>query len=341
MTLRGTRSAPEVLSRAQLLVQPALRRAVERLSPWIRKPIAYHMGWEDQAGNPASGGGGKGVRSALCLLGAEGVGADAETGVPAGVAVELVHNFSLLHDDIIDGDRERRHRATVWSLWGVGQAIIAGDALLSLAHEVLMEAPSLAAPEAARRLAAATSAMIAGQAQDMAQEGCLGASLEATQAMERGKTGALLGAAASLGAVLAEADDGQVSCLENFGVELGLAFQATDDVLGIWGDPQMTGKPAWSDLRQAKATLPVAAALAEGGPLAQELAEILAKTPLPEELLARAASLVEQLGGREYAEQAARQHLRRALGHLEEAKLSEEAHEQARELAQFVVERVF
>ncbi|MGH9101660.1 MAG: polyprenyl synthetase family protein, partial [Acidimicrobiales bacterium] len=230
-----TAAVPGVLARAQECAYPALRAAVARLSPEVRRPVEYHLGWIDADGQPVPGRGGKGVRVALALLSAEAVGGKAEIGVPAAVAVELVHNFSLLHDDIIDGDRERRHRATVWSLWGVGQAIIAGDALLSLAHEVVSAAPSLAAFEAARRLAAATSAMISGQAQDMAAEGCARPSLAECEAMERAKTGALLGAAASLGAVLAEAPAGVVDRLERFGVQLGLAFQATDDLLGIWG----------------------------------------------------------------------------------------------------------
>lgn len=336
-----THSAPAVLTRAQRIAEPALQEAVARLSPEVRKPVAYHLGWEDEDGQPTPGGGGKGVRAALAILSAEAVGARAEVGVPAAVAVELVHNFSLLHDDIIDGDRERRHRATVWSLWGVGQAIIAGDALLSLAHEVLAGAPSLNAFEAARRLAAATSQMISGQAKDMAAEGCVATSLDSCEAMERAKTGALLSAAASLGAVLAGAGNEEIDSLERFGVELGLAFQAVDDLLGIWGDPATTGKPRWSDLRQAKASLPLSAALSSGNPAASQLAHLLEEAPLSEEGLARAAELVEAAGGRRYASETASLRLETALSCISGASFAETAKEELVELATFVVDRAY
>lgn len=319
----------------------ALESAVARLSPEMRLPVTYHLGWTDAQGRRLDGSGGKGVRAALAILSAQAVGAPAQAGVPAAVAVELVHNFSLLHDDIIDQDHERRHRATVWSLWGIGKAIIAGDALLSLAHEVLVEAPSMQAFAAARRLAAATSAMIAGQAQDMAAEGARFSSLEACEKMEAAKTGALLGAASSLGAVLAGGGSGLEDALDTYGVELGLSFQAIDDVLGIWGDPKVTGKPAWSDLRQAKATLPVAAALAEDTAESAELAHLLAADVRTEEDLARAAKLVEAAGGRAYAERSARDHLQAAKEALGQVAIPEPIWTQFCMVADFVVGRAF
>ncbi len=336
-----TTAPPPVLTRAQELAHPALVEAVASLAPELRPPVRYHLGWTDANGLATPGGGGKGVRVALAVLSAEAVGAKGTVGVPGAVAVELVHNFSLLHDDLIDGDRERRHRETVWSLFGVSQAVIAGDALLSLAHEVLANAPSLGAFAAARRLAAATSAMIAGQAADIAAEGTPLPSLDACEAMERAKTGALLGAAASLGAVLAEAPAPVADALEAFGVELGLAFQAVDDLLGIWGDPERTGKPRWSDLRSAKASLPVAAALSAGRPESEELVRLLAGPRDDEGVLARAAELVERAGGRAYAGEAAEAHLGRALGLLETAPLTEPATEELAGLARFVVDRAY
>src|SRR5439155_24163222 len=128
--------------------------------------IRYHLGYADADGTPVAAGGGKGVRPALAVLSAEAAGADAGVGVPGAVAVELVHNFSLMHDDVVDGDRERRHRPTVWALFGMGEAIIAGDALQTLAVEVLLDTGGRAAPRAAASLVRTTQAMIACQESD-------------------------------------------------------------------------------------------------------------------------------------------------------------------------------
>ncbi|HZC27983.1 MAG TPA: polyprenyl synthetase family protein, partial [Actinopolymorphaceae bacterium] len=144
------------------LVEPALRAAVDRLDPSTRLTCGYHLGFWDADGRqatvdtdpekPGSPSGGKGVRPSLALLSAVAAGLPTGDGVPAAVACELVHDFSLLHDDVIDGDTERRHRPTVWARFGVADAILAGDALLSLANEVLGEANSRTVPAAIRRL---------------------------------------------------------------------------------------------------------------------------------------------------------------------------------------------
>lgn len=347
-----TQSVPEVLGRARQLVAPRLRAAVDSLSPEMRPIASYHLGWTDASGLVVGGDGGKGVRPALAVLSAEAVGADARYGVPGGVAVELVHNFSLIHDDVIDEDAERRHRPTVWALFGIGRAVIVGDALLALAQQVVLDpnvlgvAPGVAleavdAVRAARCIADATTAMIAGQALDMAFESVPSVDVEGCLAMEAGKTGALLGCAASIGALLAGAPTASVVALEHFGVELGLAFQAVDDLLGIWGDPQATGKPAWSDLRQHKKTLPVAAALATGSPAAEELGVLLSSGHLEESQIARAAALVEQCGGRTIALEEAERRMSSALDSLGSAPLIGSAQEELAGLARFVVDRDF
>src|SRR5262249_11439516 len=120
--------------------EPAFRAALAALPPALSRPVHYHLGWADADGNPTASSGGKGIRPALAMLSAEAAGAGAAVGVPGAVAVELVHNFSLLHDDVIDGDEERRHRPTVWALFGTGPAVIAGDVLLTAALRVLLDA---------------------------------------------------------------------------------------------------------------------------------------------------------------------------------------------------------
>lgn len=327
---------PPSLSWASSLVEPALAKAVERLHPALRPPVDHHLA-----------AGGKRVRAALAVLSAAASGAEPSDGVVGAVAVELVHNFSLLHDDVIDEDTERRHRPTVWSAFGVGPAIVSGDALMTLAVEVLLEEPSPPRVEAVRALARATQAMIAGQALDMAFEASSQVTLGACTAMCRGKTGALLGCAASIGATLGGASPAVTSALEEFGTHMGLAFQAVDDILGIWGEPAVTGKPAGNDLRQHKKSLPVAAVLdaeAQGpgekavAPQRLALAALLAG-PLDPAATSMAAQMLEELGGRRMTMEMADHHLVAAMAALERVALVPGPAAELKDLARFVVER--
>ncbi len=271
--LNSSEVASATLARAALLVAPALEDAVERLSPSLHAPVRHHLA-----------GGGKRVRAALSLVSAAAAGAAEEVGVLGAVAIELVHNFSLIHDDIIDEDAERRHRSTVWSEYGVGSAIIAGDALATLALQVLLDEPTPERVLAARRLVEATQLMIAGQADDMAFESRPSVTVEECLAMERGKTSALLSCAVSLGAILAGAPDATVQALGEFGSHLGTAFQAVDDLLGVWGEPSRTGKPVGSDLFQHKKTLPVSFALARTNERTEELRHLLETDLSPDDV---------------------------------------------------------
>jgi geranylgeranyl diphosphate synthase, type I len=318
---------PIALDRARELVDPLLLDAVSRLTPALQAPVQHHLG-----------GGGKHVRAALALLAAEASGADPEVGLPGAVAIELVHNFSLLHDDVIDGDRERRHRPTVWAQFGVGAAIIAGDALAILALEVLLEHANPHAAQAAAELARATQAMTAGQADDMAFEARPVVALDECLVMEERKTGALLSCAAALGAILAGAPEATTQALRDYGRHLGIAFQAVDDLLGIWGDPSITGKPAGSDLRQHKKTLPVVAALAAADGMAGEFAALL-RGRLSEREVATAAQFVEGYGGRDTAMEVAEHHLAEALGALDRVPLVPRVAAELADIATFVVGR--
>ncbi|MFI1417547.1 polyprenyl synthetase family protein [Streptomyces sp. NPDC020731] len=335
-----------LLERGRTLATPVLRAAVDRLAPPMDTVAAYHFGWIDAHGRPADGDGGKAVRPALAMLSAEVTGAAPETGVPGAVAVELVHNFSLLHDDLMDGDEQRRHRDTVWKVHGPAQAILVGDALFALANEVLLELGTVEAGRATRRLTTASRSLIDGQAQDISYEHRDRVSVEECLEMEGNKTGALLACASSIGAVLGGADDRTADTLETYGYHLGLAFQAVDDLLGIWGDPEATGKQTWSDLRQRKKSLPVVAALAAGGPASERLGEILAADAkssdfanFSEEEFAARAALIEEAGGRDWtAEEARRQHTI-AIEALHAVDMPDPVRERFTALADFVVVR--
>ncbi len=336
-----TVATPPVLVRARDLVEPSLRESVATLYPELRLASDYHFGWVDADGRPTEHGG-KGIRPALAVLGAEAAGGAGADAVPAAVAVELIHNFSLLHDDIVDDDRERRHRPTVWAVFGVGDAIIAGDALQTLAFEVLLADSDPRRVEVARRLSRATQDMITGQAMDMAFDRREQVTLEECQRMEALKTGALLAFSVGAGAVLGGADDATVAALERYGSELGLAFQAVDDVLGIWGDPVVTDKPAGNDLRERKKSVPVALAMAAGGAAAERLLSLLAPSPegrVDETAIAEAKGLVEASGAREATIEIAHRHLASALAALDSPGIADRARTELAALAEFVVER--
>jgi geranylgeranyl diphosphate synthase, type I len=328
------------LHRSRDAVTPALRAALARLDSASRAQAEYHFGWSDVDGRPVAGGSGKAVRPALALLSAEAAGAPAETGLPGAVAVELVHNFSLLHDDLMDGDLERRHRRTVWAVWGASSAILTGDALLSLAHETLLDSGSPCGPAAARLLAAATRELIRGQVQDLAFERRDDVTLPECLDMAAGKTGALLSASAAIGAVLAGAPPAVVDALSAFGSHLGIAFQLIDDVLGIWGDPSVTGKPVYSDLRARKKSLPVTYALTHGDGTAAGLARWLAEGGEHDEAALRAAAdLVAACGGRDWAVAEAKRRMELGESALDAVTLADAARHELLALGRFIVAR--
>lgn len=313
-----TIAVPVAFSQARDLMMPSMREAVDRLSPNIRRVVAYHLGWIDADGKDVIEPGGKAVRPALAYACAEAVGAAPETATPGAVAVELVHNFSLLHDDVMDRDTERRHRPTAWTLLGEGEAILAGDALLALAQERLIDPPTPERLRAAAALSEATADMITGQAQDLSFERRDDVGFEECVAMLANKTAALLACSCKLGAILGGGSMESVEALGSFGRSLGIAFQAVDDILGIWGRPEVTGKPAHSDLRQRKKSLPVVAALGAGGSAAEDIRRMLtSEGELDEEALARAAKLVEDNGGRSRAQEVASEALGHALASLD------------------------
>lgn len=314
------RTAPEVLAWSCGLLDPALRAAVDTLPDPTRHVAGYHFGWWDQQGNAVETTGGKALRPALVLLSAEAVGGNSADALPAAVAVELVHNFSLLHDDVMDSDHTRRHRPTAWSVFGVSAAILAGDALLTLASGVLAESGSPVALPGARMLNATVQQLVHGQVMDLSFEQRTDVDLAECLDMARAKTGSLLGCACALGSTFGGGGSERVEQLRLFGSQLGLAFQHVDDLLGIWGDPATTGKPVYSDLRSRKKSLPVAAALESGGPAGMELDELYRREePLSEDDLGRAAQLVHHAGGRSWSEKQADARLSQAVHELHAA----------------------
>ncbi|MEU6670794.1 family 2 encapsulin nanocompartment cargo protein polyprenyl transferase [Streptomyces sp. NPDC046727] len=339
--------AAALLERTRELVDPELRAAVESLPGAMRRIGLYHFGWQHTDGTPAADNAGKAIRPALVLAAAAALGGPAAraAAVPAAAAVELVHNFTLLHDDVMDRDTTRRHRPTAWSVFGVADAILAGDALQALALRLLAADPHPASAPAAARLTACVVELCEGQHLDTGLEQCApdAVTLDEVLAMAEAKTGALLGCACALGALYAGAGEDEVAALDGFGRQAGLAFQLIDDVIGIWGDPRRTGKPAGADLVARKKSLPVVAALTSGTPAADELAALYGKPYLKEEAdageIARTALAVERAGGRDWAQAEAADRMARAMQELARAVPDPEAAGGLLALAEFVTRR--
>lgn len=299
--------------------------------------MSYHLGLDDdQIGSEARG---KRIRPLLVLLTSAAAGAEWEKALPAAAAVELIHNFSLIHDDIEDNSPLRRGRPTVWVKWGIPQAINAGDAMFTIAHLAMLNLAEKTSSEIAfkaSRILQDTCLMLTqGQYLDIAYEGRGDLSLEAYWPMVGGKTAALAAACTEIGALIAEPSPQSCQLYREFGWSLGLAFQVRDDLLGIWGDAEVTGKSNESDLLTGKKSLPILYALSQRGPFAKRwLHGSIQADEIPE--------LVKQLeteGARQYTEEKADQLTRASLQALEQAKPIGEAGQALKTLALLLLQR--
>jgi geranylgeranyl diphosphate synthase type I len=314
--------------------------------PQLYRMVRYHLGWEDAEGRPDDTGG-KALRSSLCLLTCEAAGGDRWQALPAAAAVELVHNFSLVHDDIQDGDAERHHRPAVWKLWGEAQAINAGDAILALAHLAVLKlaeegVPETAVIEAARVLSERTLEMVEGQTLDIWFEERVDVDLPAYIEMIERKSGALFDCALRLGGLVAGGDASVVQRLGNIGRNLGTAFQIRDDMLGVWGDESVTGKPRGADIRRRKKSLPVVYALNETkGALRDEFRAMYAKPELTDADVGIIVRDLEETGARDYCARIASERKDVALAELDQLTLRPGPANELKEAAEFLLEREF
>lgn len=303
--------------------------------------LQYHIGWVDEHGNPCETRGGKRIRPILGLLVSEAVCGDHNPARPAASAIELIHNFSLLHDDIQDGSPLRHNRPAAWKIWGMQQGINAGDAMFALAHLAI---PRLAAPGAnpailnslLRILDETCLELTRGQYLDMRFENEDGIGVNDYLDMITGKTAALISAAAQMGAIAAGADESMSEHYRAFGENLGMAFQVLDDVLDIWGDPNLTGKEAAVDIRDRKKSLPVLYGLEQNSSL-RALYNDPAK--MDDERIKTAIDLLDSMSARSYAEELAREYSRKTIEHLEAASPQGDAGESLYKLVNMLLQR--
>ena len=286
--------------------------------------LRYHLGWVDERFQPVAAARGKRLRPALCLLACEAAGGHWRAALPSAAAVELIHNFSLIHDDIEDASPLRRHRPTLWAVWGVARAINAGDALCIQAQLAVLGGggPPSDRLAAARLLNRACAELCAGQHRDLEMAGAAQPTLADYYAMIGGKTAALLAAAAELGALAAGSPPDVQAAYGRFGREVGLAFQLQDDLLDVWGAAARTGKPAREDLRARKHSLPIALAFecAPSEARARLAAVYPQPAPLAEQTVDAIVALLDALGVRAEGERLVRHHHEAALGALAAAR---------------------
>ncbi|MFF1697882.1 polyprenyl synthetase family protein [Streptomyces sp. NPDC058257] len=320
LTPSGESLGLHLLESAQAATGPKMRAQCERMPSRMAGLAGYHLGWLDERGGPAQGSMGKAARPALALASTRAAGGSASDGLGPAVAVELVHNFSLVHDDVIDRDELRRHRRALWAVFGLPSALLSGDALLALALRVLSEPTGDPPGRAVSVLCDAVLELVEGEAMDVSFEQRTDVTVAEYTAMAAAKTGALMGCSCALGALAGGADIEQAELLRAFGRHLGVAFQIVDDLLGILGDADATGKPVGGDIAARKKTLPVLAALASSTPQARALARVYASdTHLTGAELRHAAGLVTEAGGVQAARRTVRRELSLAFEVLGEA----------------------
>lgn len=334
----------ERLAELGRLLDMRLRDLVGRDSTFgpLYPMMAYHIGWLDDELRPYHSHPGKRVRPSLCFLTCESLGGTAEMAVPGAAAVELIHNFSLVHDDIQDNSPQRRTRATVWSLWGANQGINVGDALYGLAYLALTD--ERLAPEQIRRatktLANTSVDLCEGQALDLTYQHEPSIDMSQYLTMIGRKTGALFACSTALGAILSGAPDDVVEVFGQYGRLLGDAFQMQDDVLGVWGDDATTGKPA-RDVHDHKHGLPsVIAAMSASQQDLSTLRALYASTePLADQDVRWLLDLFARLNVREHAEDLVRETLKRAEKAVDEIVPSVGSGEALRQLVERTARR--
>jgi len=314
------------------------RRSVGRLYDMMK----YHLGWLDDQFSYCKAPRGKSLRSTMCLLACEAICNDYKKALPAAAAVELLHNFTLIHDDIEDGDEKRRHRDTLWKIWGVPQAINTGDAMDIVANLSLLQLNGAINPSVMVDIMwlfnETVIELCEGQYLDMDFQNRDDVSVDEYITMVSGKTAALIEAAAAIGAMVATEDSEIVGRFKTFGRRIGIAFQIRDDILGIWGKPENTGKSAKNDIRNKKKSMPVLYAM-EKSKDRKELQRIYEKDSLNDADISRVFDILTEAGSLEYTQKEAQRYKDEAMAQFEGLKLHQAPMEKLRAIGLFLVER--
>ncbi len=309
--------------------------------------MRYHLGWLDENLKPVDMYRGKRFRPLLCLLSYHALSKVYDKALPAAAAIELIHNFSLIHDDIEDRDEERRHKPTVWKLWGDSQAINAGDGMHVLANLAALRLREKNVTDSKivdilGILNDTVMKLCEGQFLDISFEERTSVSTEEYLDMIYRKTGALIESAVLVGAILGTEDKRIISNFRKFGKDLGMAFQIRDDIIGTWGVPENTGKPTGSDILNRKKTLPVIYTLERSsGKERHNLLKIYEKEELTKRDLNSVMNYMKKAGAYRYATSIASDYEKSAMKSLKKLKLDEEAGANIMELYDFLIHREY
>jgi geranylgeranyl diphosphate synthase, type I len=338
---------PSVFQRYREEIDRELRSALSDRTFPMYDMLRYHMGWINAEGHLLPGSAGKALRPTLCLLACDAVRGDFHPALPAAASIELIHNFSLIHDDVQDGDRERRHRPTVWAIWGQPQAINAGTAMRILASLTLLRLVDLGSSlqrqlQAQRLLDGSCLRLIEGQYLDISFESRLDVTVDEYLEMIERKTATLIAASLEMGAMLGTDDERAPRAFREYGRNIGLAFQIRDDLLGIWGSEEKTGKPVGSDILRRKKTLPVLWALQQSrGSARVELERVYGGDVVSLDDLSLVLTILDGLRVQDQVQVMANRYRDRAMADIERLDGSGWARENLREMALFLTERDF
>ncbi len=328
----------QLLEEMRFTLEGALQDAVSTIPAGeLREMLTYHMGWTGEGNGIEAQG--KRIRPLLTLLTCEGTGGQWRNALPAAVAIELVHNFSLIHDDIEDNSDLRRGRKTVWKKWGISQAINFGDLVYSLARINLLELrniiPTASVLTAAECLDKTCISLTYGQYMDIEYEQHPQINLDDYYKMISGKTAALINCCAKMGGIISGASSETIQQLGKYGQHLGMAFQMVDDWLGVWGDMVLTGKSTVSDLVNGKKSAPIIYGLEHSLAFAKAWQTGIGSTQESSKL----AGMLVELGASEYVSQQADYHTKIALNELENAISNNEIHAILDELTRNLLNR--
>ena len=334
---------PLVLSRYQDILEPALKNTISDRSSFVYDMLRYCMGWSNPTGEPCNLEKGKGIRPSLCLFTCDALGGDVQKALPAAVSLELIHNFSLIHDEIQDFDEIRHHRPTLWTIWGVPKALVAGNVMRVLAEKSMSRlgsSDSNLISQASSIVSEACLQMIEGQYMDISFEGGSRITVDQYMEMISRKTGALLRSSVHLGAVLGSGSDEVGHLFRRIGAALGFMFQIRDDILGTWGESSATGKPVGADIRRRKNTLPIIHARgAKSGLYEKEISVIYSSESLGDDEAARVLDVLEDTKAMDYCQGLVENYALQVYSDIRAAKFSEKSDTEFKELIEFLITR--
>lgn len=341
-------SIEAILSKYASNIDNTIKQSLAEAPPFIHGLISYHFGWVDQDFQPANFGRGKMLRPTLNLLVFDAITGGYEDALPMAAAIEMIHNFSLIHDDIEDNDLERRGRPTAWSIWGKPRTINIGDFLYSLAFKTLYQLDASKFPPARiftvlNLIVDACLALTKGQELDLSFENNIDVSVDMYLDMVYKKTGALIDAAIVSAASLATADAALIKNYGEFADNIGIAFQIRDDILGIWGDKAKTGKSTANDLRRKKKTLPVVYTLDKAsGQRKKKIRKLYTQPePLSDKEIDFMRENLDRAGAHDYAQNLANQYREKAFTALHQTNITNQAQLELEAIAKFLVDRSY